>query len=112
MLHLLILRYVAAKSEVEPYVAGHVRFLERYHGQGVFLVSGPTVPVGQGGAIIARGVDRVRIEEIAGEDPFVLAGVAAYQVVTIAPARTHPMVSDLLTAPLVQDGNERGGPPS
>lgn len=112
MLHLLILRYMAATSEVEPHVPGHVRFLERYHGQGVFLVSGPTVPVEEGGAIIARGVDRTRIEEIAVEDPFVRAGVAAYQVVTIAPGRAHPMVSDLLTAPLIQDGIERGKLPS
>src|SRR3954447_7521818 len=103
MLHLLILRYLAAPSKVEAHVSDHVRFLERYHGDGTFLVSGPTVPVEEGGAIIARGVGRARIEEIAAEDPFVRAEVAAYRIVTIAPGRVHPIVSDLLTGPFTPE---------
>ncbi|GAA2114834.1 YciI family protein [Actinomadura alba] len=111
MLHLLTLRYLAATTEVEPHVAGHVHFLERYHRQGIFLISGPTVPAEEGGVIVARGVDRAHMEDIAAEDPFVRAGVAAYQVVTIAPGRMHPMVSDLLAEPLVRAGSERGDLP-
>jgi uncharacterized protein YciI len=53
MLHLLILRYVGAQEETEPHVAGHVRFLQRYHAEGVFLASGQTIPDELGGAILA-----------------------------------------------------------
>ncbi len=101
MVHLLILRYRASDQEVEPHVPGHVRFLERYHADGVFLASGQTVPVEQGGAIIACGVDRSRIEEIAAEDPFVKAGVASYQITTIEVGRAHPVFADLVRSPLV-----------
>lgn len=97
MLHLLILRYLGTLQETEPHVSGHVRFLERHHAEGVFLASGQTIPAELGGAILARGVSRRRIEDIASEDPFVVAGVAAYEIATITPGRAHPALIELLT---------------
>lgn len=108
VLHLLILRYLVPMTEVEPHVAHHVRYLERHHGDGVFLASGQTVPVDEGGAIVARGVDRERIERITADDPFVRAGVAGYEIVTITAGRVHPDLSGLLTAGSI-DGAVGGG---
>ncbi|WP_163991583.1 YciI family protein [Pyxidicoccus caerfyrddinensis] len=96
MLHLLVLRYRVAEHEAEPYVAEHVRYLERHHRAGTFLVSGQTVPSAHGGAIVARGVDRAAVERITTEDPFVRAGVAEYMVTTIDPGRVHPALAELL----------------
>ena len=96
MLHLLVLRYRVTERESEPYIAEHVRFLERYHRDGTFLVSGQTVPSDLGGAILARGIDRATAERITTEDPFVQAGVAAYTVITLDPGRVHPAVAALL----------------
>ncbi|WUH98734.1 hypothetical protein OHR68_35325 [Spirillospora sp. NBC_00431] len=48
-----------------------------------FLVSGQTVPSAWGGAIVAGGIDRLAVERITAEDPFVVAGVARYTVTTI-----------------------------
>ncbi|MDG4796240.1 YciI family protein [Micromonospora sp. WMMD1082] len=96
MLHLLVLHYKGSEQEAERFVADHVRFLERYHRDGTFLVSGQAVPSEEGGVIVAGAVDRATIERIVAEDPFVVAGVAAYRVTTIDPARVHPALADVL----------------
>src|SRR5690348_16124064 len=96
MLHLLSLRYTASEREAEPYVPAHVAFLERHLGDGTFLVSGQTVPPSEGGAIVAAGVDREAAERLTAEDPFVVAGVAAYTITTIDPGRVHPALAAVL----------------
>jgi uncharacterized protein YciI len=94
--HLLSLRYTVSERAAEPHVAAHVAFLERHHAAGTFLVSGQTVPASEGGAIIAAGVDRETAERLTAEDPFVIAGVAAYTITTIDPGRVHPALAALL----------------
>ncbi|MFC0598673.1 YciI family protein [Streptomyces palmae] len=96
MLHLLSLHYTGSEQAVEPFIRDHVAYLERHHKEGTFLVSGQTVPASIGGAIIARGVDRLAIERIAAADPFVTNGVATYSITTITPGRTHPELASLL----------------
>lgn len=95
MLHLLRLEYTRSEEDAEPHVAAHVAFLERHHGAGTFLLSGQTVPSSEGGLIIVAGVDRQEAEKIAAEDPFVQAGVALYDITTIAPGRAHPALAAL-----------------
>ncbi len=96
MVHLLFLQYTGSEQAAEPFVADHVLFLERHHREGTFLLSGQTVPSAEGGAIVACGVDRAAVERIVAEDPFVVAGVAKYTVVTIDPGRVHPALADVL----------------
>jgi len=111
MLHLLSLRYTDSERAAEPFVAAHVAYLERHHGEGTFLVSGQTVPSSVGGAILAHGVDRAAVERIAAEDPFVVNGVAAYTVTTITPARIHPALRAILNAGRLQGSSGAGGTP-
>ncbi|MGW3243671.1 YciI family protein [Streptomyces sp. NPDC001070] len=96
MLHLLLLTYTGSEEDAGPFVAAHVDHLEHHHRAGTFLVSGQTVPSTEGGAIIARGVDRRAIERIAAEDPLVTSGVATYEITTIDPGRVHPDLAGLL----------------
>lgn len=96
MLHLLVLRYRMSEHDAGPHIAEHVRYLERHHKAGTFLISGQTIPSNEGGAILARGVDRATVERITAEDPFVQAGVATYTVTTIDPGRVHPTLAALL----------------
>lgn len=105
MLHLLVLQYTVSEQEAEPFVAAHVDFLERHHRDGTFLVSGQAVPSAQGGAIVAGGVDRLAVERITAEDPFVVAGVARYTVTTIEPGRVYPALADVLG---VEESQVRG----
>ncbi|WP_067816821.1 YciI family protein [Actinomadura kijaniata] len=92
----MIVRYTGDAEDVEPHVAGHVEYLERHHAAGTFLVSGQTVPEELGGAIVAVGVSREEAERIAAADPFVVAGVAEYEIVTIEPGRCHPALEPLV----------------
>ncbi|MDQ0937619.1 YciI family protein [Streptomyces turgidiscabies] len=96
MLHLLSLHYTAPEQAAEPFVPGHVAYLERHHQDGAFLVSGQTVPTSIGGVIIAHGVDRSTIEQITARDPFVVNNVAEYTITTITPGRVHPALSSVL----------------
>jgi uncharacterized protein YciI len=89
MVHLLILRYTAPVDEVAPHVSAHEAHLDRWHGEGTFLVSGQSVPDDLGGAIVAIG-ERSAVEAIAAADPFVKAGVARYEIVSIEAGRVHP----------------------
>ncbi|GAA2430396.1 YciI family protein [Streptomyces macrosporus] len=93
MLHLMMVEYTDSAEAAEPFVAAHVEYLERRHREGTFLVSGQTVPAERGGAIVACGVDRATAERIAAEDPFVVAGVARYEITTIDPGRVHPALA-------------------
>jgi uncharacterized protein YciI len=95
MLHVLILRYTTSPDKSAPHVPGHVDYLQRHHAQGVFVFSGRTEPVEEGGVILARG-ERSRVEEIAAEDPFVRSGIAAYEIVSALPGRLHPGLAELL----------------
>ncbi|GAA2382664.1 YciI family protein [Streptomyces glaucosporus] len=98
MLHLMTVEYTESEEAAAPFVAAHVEYLEHWHGKGVFLASGQTVPADRGGAIVACGVDRATAERIAAEDPFTVAGVARYVITTIDPGRVHPALADLLGA--------------
>ncbi|MBF8192483.1 hypothetical protein ITP53_43755 [Nonomuraea sp. K274] len=96
VLHVLLVRYTGRPEDADPHVAGHVAFLERHHAGGTFLLSGQTVPASVGGVILATG-SRERIEQVAAGDPFVTAGVATYEIVTVTPGRFHEDLADLLT---------------
>ncbi|GAA3155712.1 YciI family protein [Nonomuraea roseoviolacea] len=99
MLHLLVLRYLGTEDDAAPHVAAHVTYLERHHREGIFLLSGQTVPSDDGGVILARG-ERAAVERVAAGDPFVRAGVAAYTIITVDPGRVHPALAE----PLGTDG--------
>ncbi|AQZ69296.1 unnamed protein product [[Actinomadura] parvosata subsp. kistnae] len=96
MLHVLLVRYTVPADQVTPHVPGHVAYLERHHADGTFLLSGQTVPDDLGGVILATG-PRERVERVAAEDPFAVAGVAAYEIVSVDPGRLHEELRGLLT---------------
>ncbi|MEV0378720.1 YciI family protein [Nonomuraea sp. NPDC050643] len=95
MLHVLLVRYTAPPDQVTPHVPGHVAYLERRHADGTFLLSGQTVPDSVGGVILAVG-SREHVERVAAEDPFAVAGVAAYEIVTVEPGRLDDDLRKLL----------------
>ena len=72
--------YTSDLAEIDAHMAAHVRFLKKYYAAGNFLVSGRKVPR-DGGIILAVGKSRADIERIAGEDPFVVYGLASVRIV-------------------------------
>lgn len=72
--------YTAPLAQIDAAMATHVRFLKKYYANGTFLVSGRKIPR-DGGIIIAAGSNRVEIEAIVREDPFVARGLAEFRVI-------------------------------
>jgi uncharacterized protein YciI len=103
MLHLLILRYTKTAAAAEPHVPDHVEFLRRHHAEGTFVLSGQAVPEEVGGLVLATGLDRPGAEQVAASDPFVLAGVGSYEIITTTPVRVHPDLAQVLDLPVMPD---------
>ncbi|HLQ56220.1 MAG TPA: YciI family protein [Streptosporangiaceae bacterium] len=103
MMHVLILRYTVPIESAEPHVPDHAEYLQRQHADGVFVLSGQAVPPEDGEVIVATGLDRTQIEQLAATDPLVTAGVGAYEILTIPPDRAHPDLADVLGLPAVAD---------
>ncbi|MFD4244359.1 YciI family protein [Streptomyces sp. NPDC058525] len=89
----LELTYTAPVEAVEDHMDAHVAWLDGHYAAGVFLASGRKVPR-DGGVILAGGVSRAEIENIAAEDPFAVAGVCVYRVTEFIATKTS---SDLAT---------------
>ncbi|MFH7596320.1 YciI family protein [Streptomyces racemochromogenes] len=81
------LMYTAPIEAVEELLDAHVAWLDGHYASGVFLASGRKVPR-EGGVILAGGVSRAEIEEIAAGDPFLLAGVCEYRITEFVATKT------------------------
>jgi uncharacterized protein YciI len=92
---LLVSTYRASLDVMDELLPAHREYLQRYLDGGVFVLWARQVPR-TGGVIIAHGVDRARVEEIAAEDPFVQANAASYQVIEIQPTGGLPDLRSLL----------------
>ena len=83
---ILSLRYIAPLSEVDAHIEPHMAWVARGYDEGIFLASGRKEPR-TGGVILAVG-ERNQLEALVATDPFVLAGVAEYEVTEIVISRT------------------------
>lgn len=88
-LFVLIVKYIRPAAEVEARRLEHREWLDVYYRSGQFLVSGPQVPR-DGGIILAKGGTREEWQKTTLEDPFVIAGVAEYEVIEFEPVKRHP----------------------
>jgi uncharacterized protein YciI len=79
---ILSLTYLKSNEEVDRHVEPHMAWVAEGYAKGWFLASGRKVPR-TGGVILARG-DQAAIEAHIGADPFVLHGVASYEITEIA----------------------------
>ena len=82
----LLITYTAPLPRIDALLDEHRAWLDKYFADGTFLVSGPQVPR-DGGAILATAESRRHVEDIVSTDPFVRAGIAAYQVIEFTPTR-------------------------
>lgn len=94
----VLVNYVKPLAEVDAVLAAHGRFLDGLYASGVLLASGRRVPR-TGGIILARAESREQLAEILARDPFVLAGVAEYEIVEFLATKTAPELDFLRDAP-------------
>ncbi|WP_052134927.1 YciI family protein [Sphingomonas sp. 37zxx] len=76
---LVLLRYVAELAEVDAHRPAHVDWLAQGIEQGVVVLAGRQTPP-TGGVLLFHG-EREAVAALAASDPFVIAGVATFELV-------------------------------
>lgn len=97
LMHILVVRHLTDYADVRRHTPEHIEYLERLHSAGVFILSGQTEYI-QAGVIIAYGVSRESIETLVADDPYVVAGVSEYEILTIKLRRVDDPVTVALGA--------------
>jgi uncharacterized protein YciI len=90
----LVLLRLADGSRVPEHLDAHKRWLQRGFDDNVFLLTGG-IPQQGGGAIIAAGLSPEELSERLAEDPFVVHGVVAPEVVELETTMSDPRLAFL-----------------
>jgi uncharacterized protein YciI len=93
------LKYTAPLEEIDAYMEVHLKHLNKYYDEKVFVVWGPKVPR-TGGVILSFANSREQIERIITEDPFYQHKLAEFSITEFLTPVHHPGLMALL------DGNE------
>lgn len=88
----IVLTYVEPLEVVDRHLAAHVEFLKKQYEAGIFVASGRRIPR-TGGVILARAESLHALQEVLGQDPFCVHGVAEYEVIEFSPSMAAPELS-------------------
>lgn len=91
----LIARYLRPAEEVDRHLDGHREWIVRNFAEGRFLLTARQVPL-TGGLILARAADEAELRAEIGLDPFVVNGLAEYDILEFSPVRAAPGLESLL----------------
>ncbi len=91
----VLLKFSSERDRAGEFMAAHNAWIQRGLDEGVFLLTGSLHP-GLGGAVLADGVNRQDLQQRVDEDPFVVHGVVAAEILEIAPGRTDERLNFLL----------------
>lgn len=83
------LHYIVPLERLDGHMADHVKFLNKYYKQHVFLTSGRKVPR-TGGIILAQAKSKEVVEQIIQEDPFYIHKLAEFTVTEFLTSQMHP----------------------
>ena len=83
-MYILNLRYIKPLENIDALLQEHIKFLEKYYAEGIFIASGRKVPR-TGGVILAKNVDLEELKKAINEDPFKREGVAEYEIIQFIP---------------------------
>lgn len=67
-MYIVSLTYHRPIADVDSHLEGHIAWLKKYFQDGTFIASGRKNPR-TGGVILAKGIDRARLDAILAEDP-------------------------------------------
>ncbi|CAI0716481.1 YciI family protein [Serratia entomophila] len=84
-MYIVSLTYHRPIAEVDSHLEGHIAWLKKYFQEGTFVASGRKNPR-TGGVILAKGIERTRLDDILAEDPF--SAVAHYEVTDFSATTT------------------------
>jgi uncharacterized protein YciI len=80
IMYIILLSYKADLAAVDKYLPGHNGYLQKNYRSGAFVCSGPQIPR-TGGVILCRAQNEEAVLNIIREDPFIVNGVADYQLI-------------------------------
>ena len=89
------LNYIVPLEKLDAHMTDHVKFLQKYYKQNVFVASGRKVPR-TGGIILALASTKEEIEKIISEDPFYTLKLAEFTVTEFLTSQYHPELKKLL----------------
>lgn len=89
--HLFVidLEYQIPREEALPHLDAHMTYIRDHMTAGVFLASGPKVPL-TGGVIIAMARTLDEVEAIAAADPLYVHGCTRFRITEFNPTTTQP----------------------
>jgi len=70
-------------------MTAHVKYLQKYYKQNVFVASGRKVPR-TGGIILALCESKEKVEKIVQEDPFYIHRLAEFTITEFLTSQSHP----------------------
>lgn len=82
------LTYKKPLQIVDQHLIEHRNYLEEGYKNDFFVVSGPQNPR-TGGIIISQLENRVQLEEILQQDPFIRENIAEYELIEFSPVKYH-----------------------
>lgn len=88
------IKYTVSPEELNVHFDDHVKYLEKYYEQNIFVGWGRKVPPA-GGVILALAGSKETIETIIKEDPFYEYKLAEITVTELALAKYHPDLTKL-----------------
>ena len=89
------LHYIAPLEKLDAHMTEHVKYLQKYYKQNVFVASGRKVPR-TGGIILALTKSREELDTIIKEDPFYIHKLAEFNVTEFMTSQSHPEIKKLL----------------
>ncbi len=89
------LTYIVPLEQLDAYMTEHVKFLNTYYKQNVFLTSGRKVPR-TGGIIVATCQSKQDLEAIMAEDPFCKHGLAEVTITEFLNSQLHPAFKKMM----------------
>ncbi|MCB1446017.1 MAG: GTP cyclohydrolase [Rhizobiaceae bacterium] len=90
---ILSLTYIAPLEDADRHMEAHMTWIRTGYDDGIFLASGRKIPR-TGGVILARG-ERSAVEAMCATDPFVIHGIAEYEITEAAFTTVAPGYENL-----------------
>lgn len=83
------LHYIVPLEQLDAHMTDHVKFLNKYYKQNIFVASGRKVPR-TGGIILALAESKEAVDAIIKEDPFYIHKLAKFEVTEFLTSQAHP----------------------
>lgn len=94
-MYLLLVHYTQPLEKIAEVTPEHRAYLDRFYASGQLLVSGRRQPP-TGGVILGHFKDRKAVDAFVAGDPFVVHGVARYEVFEFDPVKRCPELEPYL----------------